>query len=286
VAVPSSALSDATVDQVLTVCEGDGANIAVRGKVVAYDAPSGAVTLNVLPAEEYVRSVISAEVSWSWGLYGGTTAAPQAQPWGFQALEVQAVATRSYLAAEIAAGGWAPYATTCDSVCQSYPGMATEVGILTQAAADTAGQIVELAGTPATATAPASPATPVFTQYSASTGGYTSADSPFPAVPDVGDSVCIQGPYFTCNPCHEWYAVVPVAAIESAFPSVGTLAAVTVTERAGPATLPFGGRALTIEIEGTSGTVVTTSGDALGALLAGNNPDYCSSNWYGVTNGP
>jgi len=51
---------------------------------------------------------------------------PQDHEWGFQALEAQAVATRSYVAAEIVSGGWAPYATACDSYCQSYPGMVDE----------------------------------------------------------------------------------------------------------------------------------------------------------------
>jgi hypothetical protein len=283
VAVPSSARSDATVSQVLTVCEGDGANIAVRGKVVAYDSPSGAVTLNVLPAEEYVRSVISAEVSWSWGLFGGTTGSPQGQPWGFQSLEAQAVATRSYLAAEIAAGGWRSYATTCDSDCQSYPGMATEVPILTQTAADTAGQILELPGTPATSTTPATPATTVFTEYSASSGGYTTPGQ-FPAVVDTGDSVCIKSEYFTCNPCHEWTAAVPVAEIDSAFPSIGELADVTVAVRNGLG--PIGGRVETIDIVGTTGVEVSATGDSLGPLLAENNRNYCSSDLYEVTNAP
>ena len=112
--------------QVLTICEADGTALAVRGTVEAYDSPRGAVTLSILPVEEYVRSVISTEVSWSWGLFGGTLGSPQGRPWGFQALEAQAIASRTYVAAEIAAGGWAAYATTCDDQCQSYSGMANE----------------------------------------------------------------------------------------------------------------------------------------------------------------
>ena len=94
VAVPSSLQASATLSQVLTICEHDGVDLPVRGTVEAYDVPGGAVTLSILPLEEYVRSVISAEVSWSWGLFGGRTRAPQGHEWGFQALEAQAVATR------------------------------------------------------------------------------------------------------------------------------------------------------------------------------------------------
>lgn len=300
VAEPYSLLASASVSQVLTVCEPSGTELAVRGTVEAYDAPTGAVTLNILPLEEYVRAVISGEVSWSWGLLGGSTAAPQGEPWGFQALEAQAVATRSYVAAELASGGWEPYATTCDYYCQSYPGMADETADLDQAVADTAGQILEQpAGAAVTAElrqrgkiiqpAPGGPATtsptgiPVLAEYSASTGGYTGG-GPFPEVVDAGDSVCIKSPYYSCNPCHKWLATVPVKAIENAFKSVGSLASIEVTLRNGLGAL--GGRVETLEVIGTTGASVSAPAYELGALLAGNNPDHCSSDWYGVTNGP
>jgi hypothetical protein len=277
------------LNQVLTICEHDGVDLAVRGTVEAYDSPAGAVTLNILPIEEYVRSVVSAEVSWSWGLFGGRTGSPQGHPWGFQALEAQAIATRSYAAAELASGGWAPYATSCDSSCQSYPGMANESPMLNAAVADTAGQILEqpvtpvTTGMPAMPVTPGTPAMPVLAEYSASSGGYT-VSGQFPGVVDRGDSVCIKSRYYTCNPCHKWWASVPVSAVEKAFPSVGTLAAVDVTQRNGVG--PLGGRVETVEIIGTTGTEVSAASSALGALLGLNNQDYCASDWYGVTNGP
>ena len=163
VAVPSSVQPSAASSQALTICEHDGTDLAVRGTVEAYDSPRGAVTLNLLPIEEYVQSVISAEVSWSWGLFGGGTRSPQGHPWGFQAIEAQAIASRSYAAAELASGGWAPYATSCDSYCQSYPGMANENPMLDAAVSATAGQILEQPGTPVAAGTPAAPGTPVAT---------------------------------------------------------------------------------------------------------------------------
>jgi len=75
-----------------------------------------------------------------------------------------------------------------------------------------------------------------------------------------------------------------VSAVEKAFPSVGTLAAVDVTQRNGVG--PLGGRVETVEIIGTTGTEVSAASSALGALLGLNNQDYCASDWYGVTNGP
>ncbi len=277
VAVPSSVSPSASSEQVLTICEHDGVDLPVGGTVEAYDSPSGAVTLNVLPIEDYVRSVISAEVSWTWGLIGGRSGSPQGRPWGFQALEAQAVATRSYAAAELASGGWAPYATSCDSYCQSYPGVTNENRMFDSAVRDTAGQILDVPGTAG------APVEPVFAEYTASTGGYT-VSGQFPGVVDRGDAVCIKSRYYTCNPCHKWWASVPVAAFEKAFPSVGQLAAVEVTARNGLGAL--GGRVETVEIVGTTGAEVEASDSALGALLDTNNQDHCASDWYAVTNGP
>ena len=296
IAVPSSVQPSATLSQVLTICERDGVELPVRGTVEAYDAPGGPVTLSILSLEEYVLSVISAEVSWSWGLFGGTTDAPQDHEWGFQALEAQAVATRSYVAAEIVSGGWAPYATACDSYCQSYPGMVDENPMSNAAESDTAGEILEQpaatsvpgasGGIPGTFAVPATPGTawsPVSAEYSASSGGYT-ASGEFPGVVDRGDAVCIKSRFYSCNPCHKWWASIPVSAIEKAFPSVGELAEVEVKQRNGVGS--FGGRVVTVEIVGTTGTEVPASSFALGALIGANNQAHCASNWYAVTNGP
>ncbi|HLN04758.1 MAG TPA: SpoIID/LytB domain-containing protein [Acidimicrobiales bacterium] len=271
VAKPFSLLPYARSTQVLTICEADGAHLPVRGTVQAYDSPGGAVTLSILPIEEYVRSVISAEVSWSWGLFGVGKGSPQGHPWGFQALEAQAVASRTYAAAELASGGWTSYATACDAYCQAYTGMANEAPVSNAAVADTAGEILLAGGQP------------VYAEYSASTGGY-SYGGEFPAVVDRGDTVCIKSSYYTCNPCHKWVAAVPVSSVEQAYPSVGTLAAIEVTKRNGLGAL--GGRAVTVEIIGTGGVKVSVPAYDLESLLGANNPNYCVSDWYGVTNGP
>ena len=149
--------------------------------------------------------------------------------------------------------------------------MAHESPVTDAAIADTAGMILEHRGVP------------VFAEYSASTGGY-SYGGQFPAVVDRGDSVCIKSSYYTCNPCHQWLASVPVGAVEKAFPSVGKLASIKVTRRNHLGAL--GGRAETVEIVGTTGAKVSVSAYSLEPLLADNNPDLCASDWFGVTNGP
>ena len=233
--------------------------------------PGGPVTLSILSLEEYVRSVISAEVSWSWGLFGGTTDAPQDhEPWGFQALEAQAVATRSYVAAEIVAGGWAPYATACDPYCQSYPGMVDENPMSNAAESDTAGEILEQpaatsvpgasrrdTGAPSRCPRhqvrlgrpclPSTPPRPVATP----------ASGEFPGVVDRGDAVCIKSTYLLVQSVPQVGASIPVSAIEKAFNSVGELAEVEVKQRNGVGVV--GGRVVTVEIVGTTGTEVPAS---------------------------
>lgn len=276
VAEPSSLLASASESQVLVACEHNGTDLAVRGTIEAYAALSGAVTLNYLPIEEYVRSVLVGEVPWSWGLFGGSSGSPQSHPWGFQALEAQAVAARSYVAAELAAGGWKSYATVCDAGCQSYAGMANENTILDAATADTTGQIVGQTNKTT------HEFTPTFAQYSASTGGYTSGAS-FPVVVDAGDSVCIKSGYFTCNPCHEWNASLSVSLMDKDFKLAGKLATVEVMRRNGVGAL--GGRVEAVELLSTTGAKLQVSIYKLEALLEANNPYGCVSDWYGVTNG-
>ncbi|MHB1986747.1 MAG: SpoIID/LytB domain-containing protein [Acidimicrobiales bacterium] len=268
VAVPISQQPTAGAADLLTICRADGINETVRGIVEAYDydnANTGnqplARTINILPLEEYVTDVVPSESSSGWGEVGG--AGPQGEQWGFQELEAQAVAARSYALAYEAAGGWAGYADICDSdYCQNYPGIVNESAVSTAAVTDTAGQYLSLKGAA------------VATQYSASTGGYT-APSGFPAVVDAGDSVCLQNTgLWTCNEEHTWTVSVPVKTVESTFPSIGTLQAVAATSRNGLGA--FKGRVLTIKITGTAGSV-TEPGYVFASQFG------LDSNWFLIT---
>jgi SpoIID/LytB domain protein len=265
VAIPASLHPTAPAKDLLVLCRADGVDEMVRGRIIAYrydNANTGYKplirTLNQLPVESYVADVTPSESSSGWGQVGGSGL--QGEPWGFQELEAQAVAARTYLLAYERAGGWYGYASICDSdYCQSYPGVTNESAIADAAVRDTAGQYLSSKGEPISA------------QYSASTGGYTVPGS-FPAVADAGDAVCLQGtPYWTCNPVHNWTADIPVATVEADLPPVGTLESLTVIKRNGLGA--WGGRVLEIRIVGSSGTV-TESGDAFSSQLA------LDSNWF------
>lgn len=267
-AVPYSQKPTATDATLLTICFPGGSEETVRGLVEAYDYDNANTankalsrTLNILPLDEYVADVVPSESSSGWGEVGG--AGPDGEQWGFQELEAQAVAARTYTLAYMHDGGWYGYADICDTDdCQSYTGTTDESAIATAAVTDTAGEYLTLDGAPAPA------------QYSASTGGYTVASS-FPAVVDEGDSVCLTGTgLWTCNEEHTWSASVPVATVEATFPSIGTLEAVTATSRDGLG--QWGGRVLTIKIVGSKATVSET-GDTFQSQFG------LDSNWFLIT---
>jgi SpoIID/LytB domain protein len=266
VAVPSVTSPSASPAQVLVLCRSDGVDEGLRGDVRAFAYQGEAHTLNLVPLEEYVAGVVPSEMPADWGGLGA--AGPGGRPWGFQALEAQAVAVRSYAVAYYTAdGGWGGYADICDYPdCQSYQGIENENPISNAAVAATAGQILDLQGTHTAAT----------TEYSASTGGYTTG-GPFPAVPDLGDAICVPGNGLTCNPNHDWQTAVPVGTVEAAYPSVGALTSVAVTERNGLGDL--GGRVLEVRVSGASGSVTVSGADFAGAL-------GLLSDWFAVTNGP
>ena len=238
-----------TANEALQLCQ-IGSNITLRGSIqAAYNSNESTRTVNIVPLEQYVSGVVPNESPAGWGGLGGP--GPQGQPWGFQELEAQAVAVRSYVMAGL--GSYGGYADTCDLSCQSYP------GILDAATAATAGQVMELPGGAVAAT-----------QYSASTGGYTNPGA-FPAVPDAGDSVCVPG---ACNTDHTWAASVPVAAIDAAWPQLGTLQSISITGRNGYGDL--GGRVTAMTLVGSNQSVALT-GDAFAATVG------LKSDWFATS---
>ena len=238
----------------------DNGTIEVHGTLGALTNSSGqSRAVNTVPIELYVADVAPAESPSSWASLGGP--GPQGQSWGFQQSEAQTVAARSYVEANPL--GYGGYADTCDQVCQSYPGMRYETPTSEVAAIATAGQVMMVNGTSTIAT----------TQYSASSGGYTTGDQ-FPAVLDAGDSICIPG---VCNPNHAWMTKVPVSSIEAAYPQIGTLTSISVSQRNGLGDL--GGRVEQVVIAGTSGTA-TDIGDGFASNLG------LKSDWFAVGSQP
>jgi len=216
---------------------GATADVTVNGTLTAlYNSAGSARTVNTLPLETYVADTVPGESPSYWATLGGP--GPQGHDWGFQELEAQAVAVRSYVLAN--PGGYGGYATTCDLTCQTYRGTEYVTPASVAAAADTAGEVMFMPGG-AIAT----------TEYSSSTGGYTTG-GPFEVVPDTGDAVCVPG---ACNPHHDWTATVPFSSIQAAWPQYGPTPSVTVTRRNGYGA--WTGRVTTVTLagDGTSGTI-------------------------------
>jgi SpoIID/LytB domain protein len=249
----------AAATKALQLCQ-PGGTLSVRGQLRAtYNtgSPPAPRTVNIVPLESYISGVVPNESPAYWGGLGDA-GGPQGQAWGFQELEAQAVATRSYVMAAL--GSYGGYADTCDLTCQTYRGLRNESPLSDAAVQATAGQVMELGGD----------GVPRTTEYSSSTGGYT-AQGTFAPVPDTGDAVCVPG---ACNPHHTWSASIPVADIEATWPQLGTLTSVTVTGRTG---LGAEGGRVTAMVLGGSSQSVTLTGDQFAAAM------NLQSNWFAVT---
>jgi stage II sporulation protein D len=183
-------------------------------------------TVNVLPMDQYVMGVIPKEMPPSW--------LPEA-------VKAQAVAARTYAT-------WSRnqnpnrYYQICDTTwCQVYGGASVEDRRSNAAVRATARQILKYAGKPA------------FTQFSSSSGGWTSAGS----APYL---VAKEDPYdgWDGNPVHSWTTTVDAGRLERSFPSIGTLERILVTSRDGNG--EWQGRVASLVLEGDRGRA-TVSGD-------------------------
>jgi SpoIID/LytB domain protein len=242
VVVPASAAATAPATQLLTICRHDGVDEQVRGAVEAFDRDGYERTINLTDLQSYLDGVVPGEESPSWGLDGGTVGAPSGQAWGFQTLESQAVAARSYAIAYAASGGWDGYADICDSTyCQAYVGAGYESSLTNLAVADTAGEVRTASGT----------AFVTSTRYSASTGGYT-VPGAFPAVADPGDACVVPAAALECNPNHTWRVEVSAASLERHLTGIGAVTGVRVVARDRRGSL--GGRADTVVVTGRGGS--------------------------------
>ncbi|MCW2760611.1 MAG: exported protein of unknown function [Marmoricola sp.] len=188
---------------------------------------SNSDTVNVLSLDDYVMGVVPREMPASW------------EP---AALRAQAVAARTY-AARDRADHLSRYYQTCDTTaCQVYGGVAAEDSRGNAAVTATANQVLNYQGGPA------------FTQFSSSSGGWLSAGS----VPYL---VAKADPYdgFAGNPMHTWTTTVTRAAIQRAYPSLGTLQRVLLTRRDGNG--EWYGRVESMILDGSRANV-TLSGTA------------------------
>ena len=199
-------------------------------------------TVNVLSMDDYLRGVIPTEMPASW------------QP---EAVKAQAVAARTY-----ATWSRSQYPTRyyqiCDtSYCQVYGGQGAEDPRSNAAVTATARQILTYGGKPA------------FTQFSSSSGGWTSAGS----VPYLAANA---DPYddYDGNPVHAWTLSLSARAVERAYPRVGTLNRIRVTRRDGNG--EWKGRVWTLVLDGSKSDV-TVSGDEFRARFG------LRSSWFTVS---
>ena len=132
--------------------------------------------------------------------------------WDAAALRAQAVAARTY-AAWLRAQNPRRYYQICDTTsCQVYGGVTAEQTSSNDAVTATAGKILTYQGKPA------------FTQFSSSSGGWTSKGSvPYlPAKKDPYDNIAM-------NANHSWKVVVSARSLERSHPEIGTLLDLRVT---------------------------------------------------------
>lgn len=200
-----------------------GGTTAYRGRLRAVEG----MTVNVLRLEQYLRGVVPQEVPALW------------EP---EAVRAQSVAARTYAAFErrSRSGSWNVYDTTASQV---YGGIDAEHPASDAAIRATRRQVLLHDGAPA------------FTQFSASSGGWTAGSSGHPYL------VTQEDPYddWSGNSHHDWVVPTKDGVIEAKFPAVGELRSISVDR--GGRTFPDGGRAVRVTLRGSRDTVTVTGAD-------------------------
>ena len=223
----------------VTLVRPSGQEVVYRGtiEVRRNGAHNDLNAISVVLLDDYVKSVVSAEMPGGW-----TTTA----------YEAQSVAARSYAMfkrAAAEAGGFAWH--ICDSTsCQVYNGYTGETSPESKAATATAGQYLTYAGAP------------IFAEFSSANGGWSSdGGKPYLiAQEDPYDGV-VKG---SANWGHAWTKSVSAATIQARYPALGSLQRIVVTDRVGEGA--WGGRVVSVRLEGSKGNV-NVSGTALRSAL-------------------
>ena len=207
---------------------------AYRGSLRAAAPGTGSAardTVNTVSLESYLKGVVPLEMPALWSP---------------AAVRSQAIAARTYAAYERAHPRAAHYQICDTTSCQVYGGYAAEHPAASDAVDVTHQQVLLSEGKPA------------FTQFSSSSGGWTSAGS----VPYLRAR---SDPYdgWPGNPVHSWSTRITDARIEHAWPAIGNLTGIR-TSRDGHG--DWGGRVRTLTLTGGKGRV-EVSGDTFRAEL-------------------
>ncbi|HVV77775.1 MAG TPA: SpoIID/LytB domain-containing protein [Mycobacteriales bacterium] len=201
--------------------------VRYRGELVAELPTKSLQVVNVVLVESYLRSVVASEMPATW------TAA---------ALQAQAVAARTYAWRAIANPKASWYDIDGDTRDQAYGGYGAETATTDAAVHDTAGEVIV-----------DSTGAPIFAQYSSADGGWTvsGGQAYLPARRDPYDG---EVP----NSSHLWSTTLTAAAVQSAFPSVGTLQQLDITGRDGHGA--WGGRVTNVSVVGSNATKAMSGG--------------------------
>ena len=189
-------------------------------------------TVNVLGLDAYLKGVVAREVPSYW------------HP---QALRAQAVAARTYAAFDRATTDRGHYDVCDTDACQVYGGSTDEVASTSAAVDATRGQVQTKGGRP------------IFAQFSASNGGWSSAGAfaYLPAKRDRFDA-------FPGNDFHDWAVPTTDRRIEAQWPQIGDLVSIGTSDRDGNG--EWGGRVGTVTLTGSAGAV-DVSGDDFRFLM-------------------
>lgn len=176
--------------------------------------------VNALAMESYLRAVVPREMPASWAA---------------EALRAQAVAARTYAERSRRATPSSRGYDTCDTTaCQVMGSLESEAAATDAAVAATARQIVTYEGAAA------------LTQFSSANGGHSAPGSQ---------------PYLVAKPdgydTYTWRASVAATALEKAWPGVGRVTALKITQRDGYGS--WGGRVTQVVIQGSTSSA-TVSG--------------------------
>ncbi|MGB7962998.1 MAG: SpoIID/LytB domain-containing protein [Propionicimonas sp.] len=200
-----------------------GASQTYRGNLTLRPHGSGARTVNTLSMENYLRSVVPSEMPGSWHA---------------EALKAQAVAARSYAARYRDNLNGRQVYDICDTTaCQAYRGTGNEYGATSAAVSATANKVLSYGGGYA------------LTMFSSSNGGH-SADGGLPYL------VAKKDPYDGKVKSQAWTKALSSSTIQRAYPSIGTLKSVQVTQRDGNGS--WGGRVDQVKIVGSRSSVTVT----------------------------
>jgi len=237
----------------------DGSVRYYRGKIIAHVSSGKMRSIDQATMQQYLYAVVPREMPASWPA---------------EALKAQAVAARSYAAykKDNARAAGTMFDICATTSCQVYGGYARKSsvsGTVTKLESSSSNTAVDAtAGKVLTYSGKA-----ILAEFSSSTGGY-SAPGSVPYLKPVSD------PADSVSPHHDWTGIVSVSQIEAAWPAIGHLVDVKVTKRDGYGS--WGGRVLSMDIVGTSGTVTISGGTFSSKFYWPGMSNGLESNWFTV----